>query len=246
MLKDDLLLDSARPPCDNLNSENAENSVIGRPKSTSAGVLWSWYALRATYSRELKVQAQLQEKGIRTFVPMMWKRCPVKPGMTTPSSFRHPRLDRGSTIPSSPTRSGIPQSSPARPGIQRKLVPAISSLVFVYWTREGLDSYIRSFCDARPVNYYWDRTTDAPLTIPDKEMENFITVASTLDEDLVFLTEVSDKLREGQTVKVKEGPFKGVEGKIVRIRKSRRVLVELPGMLAVASTYVAPEELEII
>ena len=182
------------------------------------------------------MQAQLQERGVRTFVPMMWKRCPVKPGMTTPSSFRHPRLDRGSTIPSSPTRSGI----------QRKLVPAISSLVFVYWTREGLDSYIRSFGDARPVNYYWDRTIDAPLTIPDKEMENFITVASTLDEDLVFLTEVSDKLREGQTVKVKEGPFKGVEGKIVRIRKSRRVLVELPGMLAVASTYVAPEELEII
>ena len=45
---------------------------------------------------------------------------------------------------------------------------------------------------------------------------------------------------------VKDGPFKGVEGKIVRIRKSRRVLVELPGMLAVASTYVDPKELEII
>ena len=77
-------------------------------------------------------------------------------------------------------------------------------------------------------------------------MEDFIAVASTLDEDLIYLTEISDKLREGQSVKVKDGPFKGVEGKIVRIRKSRRVLVELPGMLAVASTYVAPEELEII
>ena len=128
----------------------------------------------------------------------------------------------------------------------KKLVPAVSSLIFVYWTREALDSYIRSFADARPVNYYWDRTTNSPLTIPDKDMENFIAVASTLDEDLIYLTEISDKLREGQTVKVKEGPFKGVEGKIVRIRKSRRILVELPGMLAVASTYVAPEELEII
>jgi transcription antitermination factor NusG len=77
-------------------------------------------------------------------------------------------------------------------------------------------------------------------------MEDFITIASTLDEDLIYLTEVSEKLREGQEVKVKEGPFKGVEGKIVRIRKSRRVLVELPGMLAVASTYVDPKELEII
>ena len=191
-----MLLDSTRPIGETLNTD------LGRPKSTSAGVLSSWYALRATYSRELKVQADLQEKGVRTFIPMMWK--------------------------------------------EKKLIPAINNLVFVYWTREKIDSYIRSFADARPVNYYWDRTTNAPLTIPDKDMENFIAVASTLDEDLVFLTEVSDKLREGQTVKVKEGPFKGVEGKIVRIRKSRRILVELPGMLAVASTYVAPEELEII
>ena len=198
------MLDSTRPIGETLNTD------LGRPKSTSAGVLSSWYALRATYSRELKVQADLQEKGVRTFIPMRW------------------------------------QSSPTGSGIQRKLIPAINNLVFVYWTREKIDSYIRSFADARPVNYYWDRTTNAPLTSPDKDMENFITVASTLDEDLVFLTEVSDKLREGQTVKVKEGPFKGVEGKIVRIRKSRRILVELPGMLAVASTYVAPEELEII
>ena len=206
-----MLLDSTRPIGKNLNTD------LGRPKSTSAGVLsqcldstLQWFALRATYSRELKVQAALAEKGIRTFIPMRW------------------------------------QSSPDRSGIQRKLVPAISSLVFVYWTRESLDSYIRSFGDARPVNYYWDRTINAPLTIAEKDMENFIAVASTLNEDLIYLTEVSDRLREGQKVKVKEGAFKGVEGKIVRIRKSRRILVELPGMLAVASTYVAPEELEII
>ena len=199
-----MLLDSTRPIGETLNTDP------GRPKNTSAGVLQSWYALRATYSRELKVQAHLQEKGLRTFIPMMW------------------------------------QSSPTGSGISKHLVPAISNLVFVYWTREGIDSYIRSFGDARPVNYYWDRTIDAPLTVPDKDMENFIAVASTLDEDLIYLTEISDKLREGQTVRVKEGAFKGVEGKIVRIRKSRRILVELPGMLAVASTYVAPEELEII
>lgn len=182
----------------------------------------SWFALRATYSRELKVQALLNERGLRTFVPMMWRRCPVKPGMTG--------------TPSSPTRSGI----------SRKLVPAVSNLCFVRWTKTALDSFIRSFGDASPVTYYWDRTANRPLTIPDKAMEDFIAVASTMDEDLIYITEISAKLREGQTVKVKEGPFKGVEGKIVRIRKSRRILVELPGMMAVASTYVAPEFLEIL
>ena len=199
------MLDSTRPIGKTLNTPS------GRPENTSAGVLPQWHVLRATYARELKVQDQLREHGIRTFIPMTWHK-----------------------------------SDPATGKQQKTLVPAITGLVFAQATREALDSYIRSFGDARPVNYYWDRTTNSPLTIPDKDMENFITIASTLDEDLIYLTEVSDKLREGQAVKVKEGPFKGVEGKIVRIRKSRRILVELPGMLAVASTYVAPEELEII
>ena len=223
-----MLLDSTRPVGKTLNTTS------GRPKNTSAGVPYScpnpaldpdatvWFALRATYSRELKVQALLNERGLRTFVPMMWRRCPVKPGMTG--------------TPSSPTRSGI----------SLKLVPAVSNLCFVRWTKTALDSFIRSFGDASPVTYYWDRTANRPLTIPDKAMEDFIAVASTMDEDLIYITEISAKLREGQTVKVKEGPFKGVEGKIVRIRKSRRIMVELPGMMAVASTYVAPEFLEIL
>ena len=199
-----MLLDSTRPIGKTLNTD------LGRPKNTSAGVLLQcqeatqprWFALRATYSRELKVQAALQERGVRTFVPMMWR--------------------------------------------EKKLVPAVGGLVFALATREALDSYIRSFGDARPVNYYWDRTTNAPLTVPAKAMEDFITIASTLDEDLIYLTEVSEKLREGQEVTILEGPFKGVQGRIVRIKKNRRVMVELPGMMAVASTYVKPNYLEIM
>lgn len=241
-----MLLDSARPVGKTLNTTS------GRPKNSSTGVPYScpnptldpdatvWFALRATYSRELKVQALLNERGLRTFVPMMWRRCPVKPGMTVNSG------KPGMTVnPVKPGMTGTP-SSPTRSGISRKLVPAVSNLCFVRWTKSGLDSFIRSFGDSSPVTYYWDRTANRPLTIPDKAMEDFIAVASTMDEDLIYITEISAKLREGQRVKVKEGPFKGVEGKIVRIRKSRRILVELPGMMAVASTYIPPEFLEII
>ena len=145
---------------------------------------------------------QINDYGLRTFIPMMWK--------------------------------------------DKKLVPAITGLVFVCATREQLDRYIRSFGDDRPVNYYWDRTANRPLTVPDKAMEDFISVASTMDPDLIYLTEISAKLREGQTVRVKNGPLAGITGKIVRIRKSRRILVELPGTLAIASTYVKMEDVEVV
>lgn len=203
------MLDSTRPFSD------APNMDIGCPEHSSEGVPLSWYALRVSYSRELKVQDRLNESGIRTFVPMMWRRCPVKPGMTT----------------------GNPS---------RRLVPAVGNLCFVYSTRAELEDFIRGYGETSPVHFYWDRTANKPLTVPEKAMNDFIAVSSTLDEDLIYITEITSKLREGQTVKVKEGPFKGVEGKVVRIRKSRRILVELPGMLAVATTYIQPEYLEII
>lgn len=202
MLKDNLLLDSTRPFSD------APNKDIGCPEHSSEGVPSSWYALRVSYSRELKVQKALDALGVKTFVPMMWKRCQDNP--------------------------------------DRKLVPAVGNLCFAYSTRTALEDFIRGYGESSPVHFYWDRTANRPLTVPDKAMNDFITVASTLDEDIVYVTEISAKLREGQTVMVKDGPFKGVEGKVVRIRKSRRILVELPGMLAVATTYIDPVNLEII
>lgn len=216
-----MLLDSTR------SFSDAPNKHIGCPEHSSEGVLSSWYALRVSYSRELKVQKALDALGVKTFVPMMWKRCPVKPGMTKP----------GMTKPATTTSAG---------NSDRKLVPAVGNLCFAYSTRTALEDFIRGYGEASPVHFYWDRTANRPLTVPDKAMNDFITVASTLDEDIVYVTEISAKLREGQTVMVKDGPFKGVEGKVVRIRKSRRVLVELPGMLAVATTYIDPVNLEII
>lgn len=126
-----------------------------------------------------------------------------------------------------------------------KQVPAVNNLCFVYWNKKSLDAFINAFGESSPVTYYWDRTAGRPLVIPDKAMEDFIAVSSSMEQDLIYLTRISPKLREGQTVKVKDGPFKGVEGKIVRIRKSRRILVELPGMLAVASTYIPLEQLQV-
>lgn len=206
MLAENLLLDSARP------ISNGQNNFVGCPEHSSEGVPLSWYALRVSYSRELKIQEALNGLGVRTFVPMMWKKCLDKQGA----------MER------------------------KKLVPAVGNLCFAYWTKSALDDFIRGFGDASPVHFYWDRTAGRPVTVSDKAMHDFMRVSSTLDEDLIYITEITGKLREGQTVKVKEGPFEGVEGKVVRIRKSRRILVELPGMLAVATTYIAPEKLEIL
>lgn len=216
MLKDNLLLDSARPFSDDEQLVNdlgrSENKISGVPDSCPdpGGSGYMWHVLRVSYSRELKVQDALCNKGVRTFVPMIWKRKDVA-------------------------------------GKTRKiLVPAVNNLCFAFSDRASLEEFIRGYGDNSPVHFYWERASRRPMVVPAKQMEDFIKVSSSLDEDLIYLTAISPKLREGQKVKVKSGAFCGIEGHIVRIRKSRRIMVELPGMLAVATTYVRPEEVEVI
>lgn len=125
-----------------------------------------------------------------------------------------------------------------------KIVPAVSNLCFVYAEMNSLKSFFFDMGEACPARFMWDRATRNPIVIPDKVMSDFMLVSKAMLEDTIYLSEVNSKLREGQAVRVLGGPFKGVEGKVVRIKKSRRVMIELPGMLAVATTYIPSDLLE--
>ena len=169
-----------------------------------------WYAIRVTYSRELKFQVLLQDAGFQTFVPMCRKTIEQK----------------GKRI--------------------QKVVPAISNLIFVNSSRQELDVFIQKMGESCPARYIWDKATRQPIVVPTKAMEDFIKISMANVDDVIYLQEISAKLREGQHVRVKAGPFEGVEGTVIRVKRSRRVMVELPGMLAIATTFVNPEELEIL
>ena len=130
-------------------------------------------------------------------------------------------------------------------GVRRKVVrPAVRNLCFVCADRQSLDALRADLTGRIAVHYLWDKSTRQPLVVPEKAMRDFIRISRTMDEDLVYLSEVAPKLREGQRVRVLAGPFQGVEGVVVRVRKSKRVMVELPGMMAVATTFIQPDLLE--
>lgn len=125
-------------------------------------------------------------------------------------------------------------------------VPAVSNLCFVHTSRSYLDNLFLDMGENRYVHYIWDKSSRAPIVVPQKAMDDFIRVCNIMSDDILYLKDITSKLREGQRVRVVEGPFKGVEGVVLRIKRSRRVVVELPGMLAVATTFIHPSGLELI
>ena len=124
--------------------------------------------------------------------------------------------------------------------------PAISNLCFVRSTKAFIKDYLDGLGENSPAHFMWDKSTRNPIVVSDKAMADFMQVCRIMSDDALYLKDVTDKLREGQKVRVTEGPFKGVEGTILRIKRSRRVVVELPGLLAVATSYIDPRSLEVI
>ena len=126
------------------------------------------------------------------------------------------------------------------------IVPAVSNLCFVNTERHILDEYMQGMGEACPAHYIWDKATRNPIIVSDKAMADFIHISLVMSDDVLYLQDITSKIRQGQKVRVIEGPFKGIEGTVARVKRSRRIVVELPGMLAVATTYVRPQDLELI
>ena len=89
-----------------------------------------------------------------------------------------------------------------------------------------------------PMRYIMDREQHLPIVIPDSQMRSFILVAGTYEESIVYVEPAELQLIKGQKVRVIGGVFEGAVGEFVRIRRDRRVVVNIEGVMAVATTFI--------
>ena len=75
-------------------------------------------------------------------------------------------------------------------------------------------------------------------------MQDFISVAGNIDEQILYLTPQEGALKKGDYVRITGGIWEGIEGKLVRIKKNLRVVVSLQGIAAVATTSIHPSLVE--
>ena len=125
--------------------------------------------------------------------------------------------------------------------LHRELVPAINNLIFVRSTQERISELKLSSEVLEPLRYMMDRTVGQKpeiMTVPDRQMQNFMRVAMKSDDSVMFLDENTIVGKEGKRVKIMGGVFEGVEGVIRRVKRCKRVVVELEGVASVAIAHV--------
>ena len=124
---------------------------------------------------------------------------------------------------------------------QLELVPAISNLIFVRSTQERISGLKSSNKTLEPLRYMIDQTAQQPhtiMTVPDRQMQNFMRVASKTDDSVMFLDDESVVGKEGKRVEIIGGAFEGVTGVIRRVKRCKRVVVEIEGVASVAIAFV--------
>ena len=221
------------PPCAGLTSNAlpeaqstvaAESSQTGvstknallatKPKAPREADIPHWYALRTTYGREKKAYDYMTAKGITAFYP----------------TTNVVKLIKG----------------------KRKVVTEsrLPNIFFAYGTEEQLKSFVYDNVNLPFLRFYYRhihvgrRIEKTPLIVPDYQMESLkIICAADADNTIVSLGEVP-KFEKGQLVKVTDGAFKGVIGRVARWQGQQRVAVIVDGLVTMCTAYVPSAFLE--
>ena len=221
------------PPCAGLTSNalpeaqstiSAESSQTGvstknallatKPKVQREADIPHWYALRTTYGREKKAYDYLTAKGITAFYP---------------------------------TTNVVKLIKGKRKNVTESRLP---NIFFAYGTEEQLKEYVYDNVNLPFLRFYYrhyhegNKIIKTPLIVPDNQMESLkIICAADADNTFVSLVKVP-KFEKGQLVKVIDGTFKGVTGKVARWHGQQRVAVIVDGLVTVCTAYVPSAFLE--
>ena len=177
----------------------------------SEGVVW--FAMRATYGRNMEVKNKLDEAGFESFVPMRYVVSIDRRGRKT-----------------------------------KKYVPVVRDLIFVHTDQASILTLKQQHESLRNIYIPSEDGRKRPVIVSDQQMEIFMKVTKTLSDGLLFFTPDEVNLNKGVKVRIHGGQFNGLEGTFIKVRGARdkRVVVEVSGVIVVATCSLKCDLIEVI
>ena len=127
-------------------------------------------------------------------------------------------------------------------GIEYYAQKIMPSYIFLHTTLKQIE--LLRLTEYNRFYVYVDRATRIPLAIPQREIDIFKIMTSAGEGGFEFLGDDPSVYQKGDLVRVTDGPFKGAEGYVKRIRKDRRLIITISGVAAIATAYIPLELLE--
>lgn len=86
-----------------------------------------------------------------------------------------------------------------------------------------------------PIRYIMDRETRRPLTVPEKEMADFMSIAGSEAPGTEYGPVDAAEFSIGNRVRITQGPLNGIEGTFLRTGNEGRIAVQAAGMVVLTA-----------
>ena len=206
------------------NSKGFASFAFPEAKSSKTGVSVkyapcedkTWYVLRIKYGQAQAVADAIIEDGTYVYLAKVWK------------DIRNKETGKK----------------------QRKLFPFMN-ILFAYVTKQEAEKYVKHSEVSQYTTYYYNHfNTDAngynpPLTVSSRDMAPFIKATALLDEHVMEVDIKTCRFVSDELVRVTDGPFEGIIGRVARIARQKRVVIHVKGLQSGLTTaYIPPYYLE--
>ena len=188
------------------------------PESKDKKILW--YVLRAAYGTEKQAYDYITESSNPNDIELFW-----------PKRFIRQTIN-GRVIDK-----------------EEILIP---NILFVKASKRTLDKFVFDNIHLPYLRYYYhkyhkdDVLVHEPLFVPAKQMTSFMQIYDSNVEGKYIAGDIISKFAKGQLVRVIDGPFKGVVGRVARFKGQQRVGVCVDHFMTAVTTWIKNKYLEVL
>ena len=175
-----------------------------------------WYALRTTYGREKKAYDYMTAKGITAFLP---------------------------------TVNTIKMINGKRKSVTESRLP---NIFFAYGTEEEIKAYVYDNVNLPFLRFYYrhkhegKKIEKTPMIVPNSQIDSLKIICEAEAEDIIISHTEIPKFKKGQVVRIIDGAFKGVVGRIARYQGQQRVAVVMDELVTICTAYIPSAFIETI
>ena len=127
---------------------------------------------------------------------------------------------------------------------KRYLQNLIPNLLFAYTTAEKAEEYVNNTPAIAYLSYYYNHfkldgnKKNPPLTVSEEEMNRFVLATCNMNKHLLFVQPSQCHFKGGEQVRIIDGEFAGVEGRVARVAGQQRVVISLSNIGLISTAYI--------
>ena len=137
-----------------------------------------------------------------------------------------------------------------RGSIRFVMRPLLPNMFFAFGTEDEMKAYVYDNVNLPFLRFYYRRcygdtsVSKVPLTVPRRQIETFMIICNADAGDTFVSADNIHLFETGEQVRVTQGKFAGVTGRVARFKGHKRVGIYIDGVATVATAYIPGAYLE--